>query len=105
MLQRTIVRASQQAARPLSRKQASYAPVRSQAWSTRAAPAGARWYSEAPAAKEGESAEGKTSEQSSQASKESAQLKEQIEKKDKEIVDLKASSKILINHKLATNIR
>lgn len=49
-----------------------------------------RWYSEAPAAKEGESAatESKPAEPSPQAN-ETTQLKEQLEKKDKEIVDLK----------------
>jgi molecular chaperone GrpE len=48
-----------------------------------------RWYSEQPAAaKAGEAADSKAAEQSSQASSDAA-LKEQLEKKDKEIIDLK----------------
>jgi molecular chaperone GrpE len=81
MFQRALLRASRQAAiRP-----AAFAPIRQQVASTRAAAPTIRWYSDAPAAKEGEAAEVKE-----EAPKdESAQLKEQLEKKDKEIVDLK----------------
>ncbi|KAF1963118.1 GrpE-domain-containing protein [Byssothecium circinans] len=84
MLQRTLFRASRQAARPLKKVQptAAFAPIRQQA-SARAVPA-IRWYSDAaPAAesKPGESGEAKKDD--------TAQLKETIEKKDKEIIDLK----------------
>ncbi|KAF9698585.1 hypothetical protein EKO04_003404 [Ascochyta lentis] len=83
MFQRSLLRASRQAAvRP-----AALAPLRQHLASTRTravAPA-IRWYSDAPAAKEGEAAEKKDD----APKDESAQLKEQLEKKDKEIVDLK----------------
>ena len=83
MLQRTILRASRQAAR----RTPAFAPLRQQALVTRTAATPAiRWYSDAPAAKEGEAAEKKEDAPSNEA----AQMKEQIEKKDKEIVDLKA---------------
>lgn len=61
-------------------------PLRQQVNVTRvvATPA-IRWYSDAPAAKEGEAAEKKDD----APSNETAQLKEQVEKKDKEIVELK----------------
>ena len=84
MLQRTIFRASRQAARTVPRTQPAFVPARQQV-GTRAVPA-IRWYSDAPAAeskKEGDAAE--TKEQSN----ESTQLKEQLEKKDREIIDLK----------------
>lgn len=81
MFQRTLLRASRQAAvRP-----AAFAPIRQQAARTRAAAPAIRWYSDAPAAKEGEAAEKKED----APKDETAQLKEQLEKKDKEIVDLK----------------
>jgi molecular chaperone GrpE len=80
MLQRTLFRASRQASRQLPRPQAAFAPITRQA-------SAIRWYSEQPAAtKEGES---NGAQQSSQQSDESTQLKEQLQKKDKEIVDLK----------------
>ncbi|KAF2446826.1 GrpE-domain-containing protein [Karstenula rhodostoma CBS 690.94] len=77
MLQRTLFRASRQAARPVQRIQPAFAPI------TRAAPA-IRWYSDAAPAeakKEVEAAD--------QTKDASAQLKEQLEKKDKEVIDLK----------------
>lgn len=81
MFQRSLLRASRQAAiRP-----AAFAPIRQQVARTRAAAPAIRWYSDAPAAKEGEAAEKKED----APKDESAQLKEQLEKKDKEIVDLK----------------
>ncbi|KAF3052710.1 Mitochondrial matrix cochaperone [Didymella keratinophila] len=81
MFQRALLRASRQAVvRP-----AAFAPIRQQVASTRAAAPAIRWYSDAPAAKEGEAAEKKED----APKDESAQLKEQLEKKDKEIVDLK----------------
>jgi hypothetical protein len=81
MFQRALLRASRQAAvRP-----AAFAPVRQQVASTRAAAPAIRWYSDAPAAKEAEAAEKKED----APKDESAQWKEQMEKKDKEIVDLK----------------
>ena len=91
MLQRTLFRASRQAPRHISRSQTFCAPVQQQLRSTRAVPASAlRWYSEQPAAKEGEASESKSAEPSSSSqSNEATQLKEQIEKKDKEIIDLK----------------
>ncbi|KAH7392717.1 mitochondrial co-chaperone-like protein GrpE [Pyrenochaeta sp. MPI-SDFR-AT-0127] len=82
MLQRTILRASRQAAR----RTPAFAPLRQQLNVTRAAASPAiRWYSDAPAAKEGEAAEKKDD----TSSNETTQLKEQVEKKDKEIVELK----------------
>jgi molecular chaperone GrpE len=86
MFQRTILRASrQQAARQIR----PFAPLRQQAGITRATAIPAiRWYSDAaPAAKEGEAAEKK--EEAPAANNEATQLKEQVEKKDKEIVELK----------------
>ncbi|KAF2796834.1 mitochondrial co-chaperone GrpE [Melanomma pulvis-pyrius CBS 109.77] len=79
MLQRTLFRASRQAARSLPRPH-PFTPIR------QPAAASLRWYSETPAAKEGESTatDSKPAEPS-----ETTQLKEQIGKKDKEIVDLK----------------
>ncbi|KAF2130792.1 mitochondrial co-chaperone-like protein GrpE [Dothidotthia symphoricarpi CBS 119687] len=80
MLQRTILRASRQAAR----RSSPFTPV-AQASATRATSTPAlRWYSDAPAPKEGEAAEKKD-----EAPSEAAQLKESLEKKDKEIIDLK----------------
>jgi molecular chaperone GrpE len=62
-----------------------------------------RWYSEQPAAaKAGEAADSKAAEQSSQASSDAA-LKEQLEKKDKEIIDLKASSVPSAAHRIASH--
>lgn len=86
MLQRTILRASrQQAARQIR----AFAPLRQQSPITRAVAAPAiRWYSDAPPAKEGEAAEKK--EDAPAEKNEVPQLKEQLEKKDKEIVELKA---------------
>lgn len=88
MLQRTILRASRQAAP--RRAAAAFAPLRQPLASTRAAAQPAiRWYSDAPAAaKEGEAAEKKDE---AAPSDEAAKLKSEIEKKDKEIVDLKVS--------------
>jgi hypothetical protein len=82
MFQRTILRASrQQAARQIR----PFAPLRQQVGITRAAATPAiRWYSDAAPAKEGEAAEPK--EEAPAAKDDSAQL---IEKKDKEIVELK----------------
>lgn len=88
MLQRTLLRASRQAARPLSRPQAAFAPPRQPLTCTRAAPAQApRWYSDSPATKEGEAAS--ASESKPAEASETSKLKEEIEKKDKEIIDLK----------------
>lgn len=86
MLQRTILRASrQQAARQIR----AFAPLRQQSPITRAVAAPAmRWYSDAAPAKEGEAAE-KKKEDAPAEKNETAQLKEQLEKKDKEIVELK----------------
>jgi len=86
MLQRTILRASrQQAARSIR----SFAPLRQPSAITRAAATPAiRWYSDAPAAKEGETAEKKEGEAPA-ANGEVTQLKEALEKKDKEVIDLK----------------
>ncbi|CAI6339211.1 unnamed protein product [Periconia digitata] len=85
MFQRTMLRASRQAAaRPVQRIQpAAFVPIRQQA-GTRAAPA-IRWYSDAAPA------EAKGKEGGAEASKDdgAAQVKEQLEKKDKEIIDLK----------------
>ncbi|KAF2017055.1 mitochondrial co-chaperone GrpE [Aaosphaeria arxii CBS 175.79] len=86
MLQRTILRAARQASRPISSPQTSLAPIRQQLSGARVAPASLRWYSEAPAPKEGEAAEKKNGEKASNGD---AQLKEQLEKKDREIIDLK----------------
>ena len=81
MFQRSLLRASRQvAARP-----AAFAPIRQQIARTRVAAPAIRWYSDAPAAKEGEAAEKKEDAPKDEA----AQLKEQLEKKDKEIIDLK----------------
>jgi hypothetical protein len=81
MLQRTILRASRQ-------RIAAFAPLRQPLVSTRvAATPAVRWYSDAPAAKEGEAAEKK--EDAAPANDEAAKLKTDIEKKDKEIVELK----------------
>lgn len=85
MLQRIIFRASRQAARHAP----AFASSRQQIIVPRGpitAPLAVRWYSDAPAAKEGEAAEKK---EDAPASNEATQLKEQIEKKDKEIVHLK----------------
>jgi molecular chaperone GrpE len=84
MIQRTLFRASRQAARPVQRTQPTFAPIRQQV-GTRAAPA-FRWYSDAAAPeakKEPEAPEVKTE------NNEVTQLKEQLEKKDKEIIDVK----------------
>lgn len=84
MLQRTLFRASRQAARPAQRIQPAFAPIRQQA-GTQAAPA-VRWYSDAPPAEAKKDSEASDAKEQPSAD---AQLKEQIEKKDKEIVDLK----------------
>lgn len=90
MIQRTILRSSQQAARSLTRPQSQFASIRQSASGIRAAPAALRWYSEAPAAaKEGDAAAKGTTEQAAPQDAEAAKLKEQIAQKDKEIVDLK----------------
>jgi molecular chaperone GrpE len=83
MLQRTILRASRQAARRTPTP--AFAPLRQ---STRVPTVPAlRWYSDAPAApKEPEAAEKKDD---APPSDEAAKLKTDIEKKDREIVELK----------------
>ncbi|KAF1999140.1 GrpE nucleotide exchange factor [Amniculicola lignicola CBS 123094] len=86
MIQRTLFRASRQAARPFSRPHAAVAPVRSVLPCTRA---GLRWYSEQPAPKEGEAAAEASKPTETEKPSEETKLKEQLEKKDKEIVDLK----------------
>lgn len=80
MLQRTLFRAARQAARPVPRIQPAFAPI------TRAAPA-IRWYSDAAPAEAKQ--EGEAAEQKEAPKDDAAQLKEQLAKKDKEIVDLK----------------
>ncbi|KAL6711310.1 GrpE, mitochondrial [Coniothyrium glycines] len=87
MLQRTILRASRQAAR----RPSAFAPLaQNQAGLTRAAASPAiRWYSDAPAAKESETSPEAKKEAEAPASNETAQLKEQLEKKDKEVLDWK----------------
>jgi molecular chaperone GrpE len=93
MLQRTTLRASRQASRPTS----AFAPLRQQLVSTRVATAPAiRWYSDAPAAKEGEAAEKK--EDAPVANDAAAGLKADVEKKTKEIVELKVPSHSLQSH-------
>ncbi|KAH8708651.1 GrpE-domain-containing protein [Phaeosphaeriaceae sp. PMI808] len=82
MLQRTIFGASRQA----SRRTTAFAPLRQPLSSTRVSRLPAiRWYSDAPAAKEGEAAEKKEEAPNDEAAK----LKVDVEKKDKEIVELK----------------
>lgn len=94
MLQRTILRASRQAAR----RTPAFAPLRQQPLVTRTAAIPAiRWYSDAPAPKEGEAAEKKEDASSDEATK----LKEQVEKKDKEIVELKVC---LPSHRLVPDM-
>lgn len=78
MLQRSLLRASCQAARPLSRPQPLLAAARQQG--------AARWYSEQPAAKEGAASENKAAEQPSD---EASKLKAQVEKQERDIIDLK----------------
>lgn len=86
MLQRTILRASRQA----SGRTPAFAPLRQPLVSTRVAITPAiRWYSDAPAAKEGEAAEKKEDAPAAPANDEAAKLKTDTEKKDKEIVELK----------------
>ncbi|KAH7398895.1 mitochondrial co-chaperone-like protein GrpE [Phaeosphaeria sp. MPI-PUGE-AT-0046c] len=87
MLQRTILRASRQAAPRCTA--AAFTPLRQPLVSMRAtAQPAIRWYSDAPAAaKEGEAAEKK--EDAAAPNDEAAKLKAEVEKKDKEIVDLK----------------
>ena len=80
MLQRTMFRAARQAARPAPRIQPAFAPI------TRAAPA-IRWYSDAAPAEAKE--EGEAASQKQAPKDDASQLKEQLAKKDKEIVDLK----------------
>ncbi|KAF2470601.1 mitochondrial co-chaperone-like protein GrpE [Lindgomyces ingoldianus] len=84
MLQRNLFQASQRAVRSPLRTRSPFVPISQRLHITRA-PSSTRWYTE-PAAKEGSGApETKPDEQSS----ETAQLKEQAEKKDAEIIDLK----------------
>jgi molecular chaperone GrpE len=84
MIQRTLFRASRQAARHTT----AFAPLRQPLVSTRvAATPTLRWYSDAPAAKEGEAAEKK--EEAPVVNDESVKLKQEAEKKDKEIIELK----------------
>jgi molecular chaperone GrpE len=84
MLQRTILRASRQ-------RIAAFAPLRQPLVTARVATTPAlRWYSDAPAAKEGEAAEKKKEDAAATpANDEAAKLKTEMEKKDKEIVELK----------------
>jgi hypothetical protein len=85
MLQRTILRASRQQA---ARQTRAFAPLRQQSPITRAVATPAiRWYSDASSAKESEATQKK--EDAPADKNEVSQLKEQIEKKDKEIVELK----------------
>ena len=78
MFQRSVLRASRQAAR------SQFQTIRQQAAAPRIAVSPAiRWYSDA-APKEGEAAKA-----AEPAKDESAQLKEQLEKKDREVIDLK----------------
>jgi molecular chaperone GrpE len=88
MLQRTIFRASRQA----SRRTTVFVPLRQPLVSTRVATTPAiRWYSDAPAAKEGEAAEKKEDAPNDEAAK----LKTDMEKKDKEIIELKVTNTCL----------
>lgn len=93
MLQRSLFRASRQAVRPVKRIQPAFTPIR-QPVGTRVAPA-IRWYSDAPAAESKPTAEAKPAESTPAEAKpepakdEVAQLKEQLDKKDREIIDLK----------------
>ncbi|KAF2257965.1 GrpE-domain-containing protein [Lojkania enalia] len=85
MFQRSLIRASRQAAGLPLRHQPTFSPVRQQLTATRLA--SLRWYSE-PAAKEGEgAAESKPAAETQ--SPESSKLKGELEKKDKEIIELK----------------
>lgn len=69
--------------RPVPRVQSAFKPVPRQIGAV-------RWYADQPAAtKEGEAAQSKNGEQPAGQADEAAKLKEQLEKKDKEIVDLK----------------
>ncbi|KAF9737882.1 hypothetical protein PMIN06_004278 [Paraphaeosphaeria minitans] len=77
MLQRTLFRASRQVARPVQRIQPAFAPI------TRATPA-IRWYSDAAPAEAKKDAEAADAPNDT-----AAQLKEQLEKKDKEVTELK----------------
>jgi molecular chaperone GrpE len=84
MIQRALFRASRQAARHTT----AFAPLRQPLVSTRvAATPTLRWYSDVPAAKEGEAAEKK--EEAPVVNDESVKLKQEAEKKDKEIIELK----------------
>ena len=91
MIQRTILRSSQQAARSLTRPQSQFASIRQPTSSAiQAAPPALRWYSEAPAAvKEGDAATKETAGQATPQDTEGAKLREQLSQKDKEIIDLK----------------
>lgn len=90
MIQRTILRSSQQAARSFTRPQSQFASIRQPASGIRAAPATLRWYSEAPATpKEGDTATKGTAEQATPQDADAAKLREQLGQKDKEILDLK----------------
>jgi molecular chaperone GrpE len=92
MFQRSLLRASRQAAvRP-----AAFAPIAQRVASPRVAAPAIRWYSDAPAAKEGEAAEKKDD----APKDETSQLKEQLDKKDKEIVDLKVGPRPSISPSL-----
>ncbi|EAT84998.1 hypothetical protein SNOG_07532 [Parastagonospora nodorum SN15] len=83
MLQRTMLRASRQ-------RIAAFAPLRQPLVTARVATTPAlRWYSDAPAAKEGEAAEKKDDAAATPANDEASKLKTEMEKKDKEIVELK----------------
>ena len=88
MFQRTVLRASRQAAR---RQLPAFAPLREQVGSTRAAITPAiRWYSDAPATPAAPAAtESEAPKKEDASATEAAKAKELLEKKDKEIVDLK----------------
>ncbi|KAF1941997.1 GrpE-domain-containing protein [Clathrospora elynae] len=87
MLQRTIIRAARQQA---ARQTRPFAPLRHQVGITRVAATPAiRWYSDAPAAKEAEVDVAEKKEEAPAPSTEASQVKEQLEKKDKEIAELK----------------
>ncbi|KAH7122222.1 mitochondrial co-chaperone-like protein GrpE [Dendryphion nanum] len=92
MFQRSVLRSSRHAARTLSRPQAPFASLREQLSASHATPIAAqRWYSDSSTAtvKDAEAAPKGTTEQTTPQSDNTAKLQEQLEKKDKEIVDLK----------------
>ncbi|KAF2808697.1 mitochondrial co-chaperone-like protein GrpE [Mytilinidion resinicola] len=93
MIQRNILRSANAALR----SQSSFAPLRAArpaGFTARVMPmpsqrAAARWYSDAPAAKEGEAAKEEEAKPSETKPSEADELKATVEKKDKEILDWK----------------